>query len=624
MNTRSTFLLILLAGGIFAYIWFVDAKQVRTRDRIRDGDKVVQLDRDNINAISIKNAETEIELRKQDNEVWTIEKPVKDRADTLMISSLFTSAEYLKYDAVLGDDQPVEKDQLKEYGLANPDLKITFSGGGPPVSLLIGKDAAVEGKAYVKLADSKKVYVIGADLKNLVVKKANDFRDRKLSELTTAQVNKVQITTTSGEIELVKKDGHWAITKPLKARADDSKVSDAVAQAITARVESFAEDSANLTTYGLQEPRGTFSMFIEGSEKPAVLQIGASLAGEENKELTYAKLSTREAVVILSKNIEALIRLTPNDLRDQQLVRFEEDIVDRMNIESPGKGKLILARAGESWVQKGEKDQPVNQATATRLLKSLGSQAVTKFVADVATEIASYGLDQPAVSITLSSYASENTAETKQGEKPIVTVHFGKAEGDIVYAKLADEPFIVSVHQSILDSIPTDAIQWQEVVIYKNKADDLTSLEITRGDQPAILLEREKDQWQLAKGDGNLNQINAQSLTNTLANVRAVRWVGPTAPVHGFDKPTASVAFKAGASTGRLTVGAMSPDETWYATAEGLPGTFQMSRPDVEALLLPLLDKAVPPATAPTTPPTPPVAPAPPVNPAVPALPPQP
>ncbi len=550
MKSRSTLLLLLLAGGIFAYIKFVDSNRLSTLDAQREAKKVVSLDRDKINSVTIKSAEGTIELRKRDNDVWMLEAPVKDRASSMVIAGLFTTAEFLNFDAVLGADKPVSKDELKDYGLASSETKVTFGGGEKPVELLFGKDAAIEGKLYVKLADDKKVFVISNELKKQITKRADEFRDRKLTDLTTAQI------------------------------------------------ASFVADSANLAAYGLQEPRGTVSLFSEGIDKPTVLQIGAHPKDEADK--IYARLSTRESVVVLPKSVEALLDTKPNDLRDKSLLRVESDIVDRITIEGASHEKIVLARSAESWVRKAERDLPVNVAEAARLLTDLQNTQVASFEADVATDLPKYGLDQPTVKVTLSSYASENTPETKAGERPIVTVLFGKVEGDKVYAKLDEEPFIVSLSKSILDTIHTDPIQWQELAIYKMKPEEITAIEVTREGQPPVALEREKDKWKLAKGDGSLNQINAQSLVNTLATLRAVRWNGAAKPEDGLDKPTVIVTFETSANvSGKLTVGAKSADEMWNSTAGGLTGVFAMSKPDEEALVLPLVDKpAAPPPPA--------------------------
>jgi hypothetical protein len=498
---------------------------------------------------------------------------------------------------------------LKDFGLNSTDTRITLTGGDKPVELLIGKDAAVEGKVYVRLEDSKTAHVISNDLKNQISKKLDDFRDHKVTDVLTTQVGKVQIKTKAGEIELAKKDEHWSLEKPFKARGNDQSVGDLISKASNAQADSFVADASNLASYGLQEPRGTVSLTKTDSKEPVVLQIGNDVPKE--KEKIYAKVSTRDAVMIVPKAVEKLLDTKPNDVRDRNLVRFTPDIVDRINIESPGKEKIVLARKGESWVRKVDgKDVPINVAAASRLLADLQNQQVMNFVADVASELPKYGLDQPQVTITLSSYSSENTAETKAGEKPIVSILFGKADGENVFAKLDDEPFVVSVSQTLLSTAMTDPLQWQPLAIYGNKPEDITSLEIAREGQPTLTLERDKDKkWDLAKGDGKVNQTNVQSLVNTLASLRAVRWVGAKNSDQGLALPKTTVTFKTANGGGKLTLGLQTPDMLTYASAEGINGTFGLSQPDVTVFDLPLLEgaptkpaPAAPAAPAPATP----------------------
>jgi hypothetical protein len=64
-----------------------------------------------------------------------------------------------------------------------------------------------------------------------------------------------------------------------------------------------------------------------------VLQIGGKPKEEKDKDKIYARLSSRDAVVILPQEIEKLLETQPNDLRDRNLVRVEADIVDRVTLE---------------------------------------------------------------------------------------------------------------------------------------------------------------------------------------------------------------------------------------------------------------------------------------------------
>ena len=144
-------------------------------------------------------------------------------------------------------------------------------------------------------------------------------------------------------MELGKKDEHWSLTKPLKARGDNARIDDLISKITNAQVSSFAGDAANLTAFGLQEPRGTITLFTGDTEQPTVLQVG----GAVGKEQIYVKLSTRDAVCVVPQALEALLDTKPNDLRDKQLLRVEADLVYRMSIEGAGKEKIVVARRGE-------------------------------------------------------------------------------------------------------------------------------------------------------------------------------------------------------------------------------------------------------------------------------------
>ncbi|MEQ1858714.1 MAG: DUF4340 domain-containing protein [Chthoniobacteraceae bacterium] len=608
----QTFVMLLLVVGLGGYVWLFDSRIPTTQERAEKKDRVFAFDRDKISEIGIKTPESKIDLRK-DGANWRVEAPVKDRADSGTMSGLLTSVELLRSESTIDNDgKGVTKDQLKEYGLAEPQTKLTLTVDGKQTHLLFGKDTAIESRVYVMLEGAKEVLVVANTLRTDISKKADDFRDRKLSELSVGQVTKAVLKTPAGEIEVVKADDHWSLVRPLKARGDDAKIGDTVSQSLTARIESFVADTSKLAEYGLEQPRGTITLFIEGQDQPQVLSLGGNPKDEKDKEKVYARLSSRDAVVLLPKTIESLLGVKPNDLRDKKLAQFNSDLVDRITIEPAGKPKLVLARNGpQGWVRKEEKDIEVNSSQITRLLDELGSATVSSFVADVATELPKYGLDAPAVKVTLSAFSSENTAETKAGEKPIVSVLVGKVQDNDAFVKIDEEPFVFAVSKGILDAIVADPLQLQPLDIFKNKPEDIASFEIVREGQPTLSFDRDKDaNWKLAKGDDKPHTINVQSLVNTLSSLHAVRWIGASTPEHGFDKPVAVVTFKtAGNTSGKLTLGAESPEKMRFSSADGLMGTFLIPQPDFEAFTASLLDKPAPAATpapgAPGAPPAP-------------------
>jgi hypothetical protein len=399
-------------------------------------------------------------------------------------------------------------------------------------------------------------------------------------------------------MELEKKADHWEIVKPLRARGDDQKIGDLLAQITTARIEQFvAEDRGDLHPYGLAEPRGAITLFTANNKEGQMLQIGG--VPEKTKDQVYVRFAARNAVYTLPKKIEEVLATKPSDLRDRHLVRIDMDILDRITIDAVGKGKTVLARQAENWTIASRNNQPANSGEVNRLLDLFKNEQVTKFVEDVASDLPKYGLDKPQLQLVFSSFASENTAETTAGEHPFATVAFGRTEGDNVCARLGDEPFIVAVRRALLDNIFVDPLQWQELAIFRFKPDEVHKLSVVT-DREAALIRNASKEWTEVKGNESISQTNVQSLLNTLTVLRAVRWTGATIPAHGFEKPQTTITFATSPddkNTHKITVGNPDGNGMWFARIDEREGTFVLSNPDFNALRLPLVAT---PAASPT------------------------
>jgi hypothetical protein len=145
------------------------------------------------------------------------------------------------------------------------------------------------------------------------------------------QVVRLSIKTAAGEMELQKQGDHWQIVKPLRARADDQKVNDLIAQITNSRIAQFvADDAGDLHPYGLAEPRGSVTIFTgddksAGSAPGQILQIGG--VPEKEKDQVYVRFAPRKFVYTLPNKIESILSTKPNDLRDRHLVRFRSKSV---------------------------------------------------------------------------------------------------------------------------------------------------------------------------------------------------------------------------------------------------------------------------------------------------------
>lgn len=600
MKKGTTIILLAVVLAFGAYIKFYESKRPNTEEAERRAGNVVNFDRTKINGIVILNGDDGIEL-KRDGQKWRLTSPIEDLADNALVDGILSDLEsWPKENTIDAKEIAKDKSKLEEFGLAKPKLRLRLSGEEAPPEIQFGSSGALENRVYVKLANRKDVYLASQNVRDAISKKAEDFRDRKLTDTMATQVVRVALKAGLGEMALEKHGDHWEITRPLRARADDQKVNDLIAQVVNSRVAQFvANDKGDLHSYGLADPRGSITIAAADDKQGQLLQIGSAL--EKPTDQVYARFAPRGGVYALPRQIEGILKLKPSDLRDRHLVRFDENQLDRITIDAAGKMKTVLARKGENWTIGGT--TPANNAEVRRFLDAMRDGQVTRFVADVASELPKYGLDHPSLIVTLSSFASENTAESQAGEEPMATIAFGKVDGEEVYARVGDEPFVVAMDRKFADAILADPLTWQETTIFKFKPEQVHRLAVTIERELAFTQDATK-KWMSTAGP--VNQVNVQSLLNTLTSLRAVRWLGREAAPGAFDQPQATITFTTSPDDKQMhkvIIGRTAGDGMWNARVEGRDGFFLISNPDYNAFRLPLLELAPPPAT-PTSSPT--------------------
>src|SRR3954453_2162714 len=151
MKTRTTVILFVIVAAIAAYIRFYERHQPNTAEAQRRSQNVVNFDHDKIDGITIQNGDDRIDLRLE-NKKWRIESPGKDQADASVISMLLSDLDlWQKFDTISAKEIDADRNKLNEFGVGKPKLRIKFLGKDAPPEILIGKDAALEGKVYVRL-----------------------------------------------------------------------------------------------------------------------------------------------------------------------------------------------------------------------------------------------------------------------------------------------------------------------------------------------------------------------------------------------------------------------------------------------------------------------------------------
>lgn len=457
MSRWPTILLAILAVGALTFLFIYEPLTRSTRERdITDRERnVLPLDPSKVSQLRIVSGDSEVVLRRR-GDGWQLGEKSKDRASGEEVNRILkTAAELQFYDRI--DDSEISGDKdLTEYGLRNPKRRIEFDGPTKH-TLYLGKDGANEDRLYARTGESKDVFLISDQILRQAFRPAGDFRDRRLTDLKPGQIDRLMIRRPDGEIELVREARGWQIARPLHVAADEAKVNALLNFLLGLKVAEFiAEDTGDLSTYGIAEGQKEITFYAEGSDRPQTLRLGTDKNG-----VLFGQFTARDSVYRLPSEAEELLKFTPEGLRDRKLLAVNLDIVDRIRVMTPSQ-TLILNRDGEGWaITAGTERFAASAAAVQAMVNALATSDVSQFTAATGDKLTAAGLTNPQVKVEFLSVLSENTPEARAGEQVIASVAFGKKESGRVLARVGDSPELASVDEAILTVIPTDAQGWR-------------------------------------------------------------------------------------------------------------------------------------------------------------------
>ena len=377
-----------------------------------------------------------------------------------------------------------------------------------------------------------------------------------MTPFLTTLIDRAIFQVNGGAIELAKDQDNWQLVRPIKARASNDAVVDILTKLNQTQISKFvgADESSNLSSFGLDSPVDVLTLY-GGDGKKFEIDIGGP--DPSNPQAVYAGIPERNSVVEVDKTFANLLNITPDDLRDRKIARLNSDLIDRITIESPTQQKIILAREENHWHFLSPMEAPADPTNIGRLIQELNDSDVTEFVSDTATDLAKYGLDQPKLRITFSSFASENTAESNAGEVVLSTLEFGKSGNGVTYGRVKEEPYIFSIADQVFDSLPKTKFNFRSLDVVNLKREDLVSVHVEKaGEQPLDLVRGPKGSWELKDLAERQNDSQIQVFLTALTGLRAAFWSGQ--PSHGtdFNQPVLAVkiVYKAGDQNGETEI----------------------------------------------------------------------
>jgi hypothetical protein len=376
---------------------------------------------------------------------------------------------------------------------------------------------------FVRVPGIEGVAIVDADVLNYFPQSPNSWRDKTLASFTNETFDRISTTNTAKSRSFIlQRDStnkFWAMTYPLKTRADGEKVGDAVQKLENLRVQQFISDDpkADLEGFGLQPPALTVA-FGQGTNTLVTLDFGKELTNSSG--LIYARRQDQTAIVAVSTNALAQWSASYEIFRDRHLVTLMGPI-ETIAVQGQD-GFSLQWQTNDSWHVLPQ-DFPADQILAARVARSLSELEVLDFEKDSVTEpdLPRYGLAAPARTYVL-SWAASPTATN-----PPTKLEFGTNSNNQVFARRIGEDAVYGIAPLDFEGLPSASWELRERKIWSFEVNDVARITIQQNGNTREIVRKSTGGWSVAAGSsGVINDSAIEDTTGELGRLTAFSWVG--------------------------------------------------------------------------------------------------
>jgi hypothetical protein len=402
----------------------------------------------------------------------------------------------------------------------------------------------------------------------------------KVFTVEADKINELRITY-QGETSLVRKDAAgWKLIEPVQVDADPPEaigVTTALGNVDIVRVVD--ENPTDIEQFGLAKPNITVEFKAEGGAS-GTLKLGNKNATQSG---VYALKNDEKRVFLVSAFQETTFNRTPFDLRDKKILKFDRDKADSL-VLSKGSTTMELARDGSNWAVVKPVPSRVDFAAIEGFITRLSSANMTRLIEASGMELARYGLDTPAMTVTIGSGAAKTVLEV------------GATEGQDMYARDPARSLVFTVDSTLQTDLNKDFDDYRKKEVFEFRPFYLDKLRAVL-DAPSgpKTYEFEKlppatptdaESWKVTRVGGashTADQATMDDLLNKLVAIRAETFVASAAKT-GLEKPALviSASYDAGKFE-RVRFGAAGDDA--FARRDGETGIAKITQESMAAAL---------------------------------------
>ncbi|MBI3951256.1 MAG: DUF4340 domain-containing protein [Acidobacteria bacterium] len=429
---KSTLILLVVAVGLGAFVYFYEIKGGKRREEAKESAKqIFQFKQEDIAQLSLTRASETMGFEKRGDE-WVMTQPLSVKADQSNLDAIARNLTTSQIERKL----PAAADKLATYGLSEPRVTATVKlKNGEQHQLRLGNEDFAKTFAYALIDNSPEVALVPTYLLTSADKTRFELRDKSVVDVSQSEVNTLELKTSNGQFLLTKHGENWQLQQPRQLPADSSEVSSILSQLSFARMTDVVEENPqDLKTYGLDRPTIAARLRTEkGAEQVLTL-------GKKVDEQCYGKINTRSPVFKVSADLYKKLDATLFSLRNKKPVPVDQDQITRLRLKNEHQ-TIVAEKNGDKWILKEPADKKGKEVKQYEIFNPLETSDA-KEIFDTPSKEMTTALANPAVEVQLTKIEGQT-----------ITVSISKKVGDSVYVRNSLSPAVMKFEGSLLDQL---------------------------------------------------------------------------------------------------------------------------------------------------------------------------
>lgn len=358
-------------------------------------------------------------------------------------------------------------------------------------------------------------------------------------------ITKIELKNTSGELELVKKDTGWELTKPVIDLAATDEITGWIQTLTTEKsLEKIGEgESFEWSTYGLEQPRSSMVLTLKSGEK-----VKIDISGRKNFEGNpFIRRNQEKLVYVGSISWSSLVEKNVKEVRDRRLLRTPLAELSAFSLKQKGSDLLLELKSGK-WTASQQPGWDLDQNKVREIVNVVQDMRATEFVLETepnAAEAGQYGFVPAALTVTY----------TLAGNKTVV-VELGQSKDKVWYAWPKDLKRVVKVEAPNVEKLTKaqlSDLRDREKPFAFNK-DEVKKVSIDDG--KVFELSKEGETWK-ASIPGTVDTTEVNNLFSSVQQLRVAEFLDGkvTAPGLNHSKKRFALVDAQGKSLIELKIG---------------------------------------------------------------------